>query len=683
MIRIETTQGTLARRGFVDAEAAARVIDHWDDEHEPLLDLLAQSGDPDQALAGLDRLCDRVPGLLSRLTSAPILAHQLIMVLGASNRLTHHLIAHPEHIELLQTELVKVPATALRRELLEATGADPELSVPIATETTGDQLRIAYRGALLRIAARDLCAAEPIEAVVDVADELSDLADATLEAALSISRLKLGENALKTRLAVVGLGKCGAQELNYVSDVDVLFVAEPVLDADGTPLISNDQAVQIATRMAAEMTRICSAHTSAGTIWEVDAALRPEGKAGQLVRTLASHRIYYQKWAKTWEFQAMLKARPSAGDLELGRDFVEMISPMVWRVAERENFVADTQAMRKRVVAHIPHRDQGRELKLGEGGLRDVEFSVQLLQLVHGRVDERLRSPGTLPALKALVDNGYVGREDGKGFALAYRFLRTLEHRIQLFNLRRTHILPDNENDLRRLGRSLGYVDPVAELLSTWRHCAQRVRRLHERLFYSPLLDTVARIPSTELRLNTDAAVDRLKALGYADPSAALRHIAALSQGVTRQAEIQRQLLPAMLGWFAEAPSPDHGLLAFRQVSEALGTTPWYLRALRDEGAMAERLARILASSRYAVQLLTRAPQTVQMLAQDEELRPRSLADLQVEMQAAAHRHESPAAAIEAVRAIRRRELFRVAAGDILGLNDIHTVGAALTDLAS
>ena len=671
MIRIETTQGTLARRGFVDAEAAERVIDHWDDEYEPLLDVLAQCADPDHALTSLDRLCERVPGLLSRLIATPVLARQLIMVLGASNKLTLHLLAYPEHIELLTDRLVKVPATALRRELLEATGADPESTTPIATDPTGDQLRIAYRGALLRIAARDMCAPEPLEAFADIADELSDLADATLEAALSISRLKLGENALKTRLAVVALGKCGAQELNYVSDVDVLFVAEPAVDSDGTPLITNDQAVQIATRMAAEMTRICSAHTAAGTIWEVDAALRPEGKAGQLVRTLASHRIYYEKWAKTWEFQAMLKARPAAGDLELGQAFVDLVAPMVWSAAERENFVADTQAMRKRVVAHIPARDQGRELKLGEGGLRDVEFSVQLLQLVHGRVDERLRTRATLPALKILIDNGYVGREDGKGFALAYRFLRTLEHRIQLYQLRRTHLLPNNDHDLRRLGRSLGYKDPVKELLSTWRHTSQRVRRLHERLFYSPLLDTVAKISSNDLRLTPDAALDRLKALGYADPTAALRHIAALSQGVTRQAEIQRQLLPAMLGWFAEAPNPDHGLLAFRQVSEALGTTPWYLRALRDEGAMAERLARILASSRYAVELLKRAPQTVQMLADDQELRPRSLAELKAEMHAAAGRQSSSVAAVEAIRAIRRRELFRVAAGDLLGENDV------------
>ena len=275
--------------------------------------------------------------------------------------------------------------------MLEAVDADPDAELPVATEPTGDGLRLAYRAMILRIAARDLCAPEPIEAMPQVADELSDLADATLEAALAIARAKVGDNALKTRLAVVGLGKCGAQELNYVSDVDVLFVAEPALDSDGEPLLASDAAITTATRMAAELTRICSAHTKAGTIWEVDANLRPEGRSGQLVRTLASHETYYQKWAKTWEFQAMLKARPSAGDLELGQAFVDMVAPLVWTSAERENFVSDSQAMRKRVVAHIPARDAGRELKLGEGGLRDVEFSVQILQLVHGRADERLR----------------------------------------------------------------------------------------------------------------------------------------------------------------------------------------------------------------------------------------------------------------------------------------------------
>jgi glutamate-ammonia-ligase adenylyltransferase len=308
---------------------------------------------------------------------------------------------------------------------------------------------------------------------------------------------------------------------------------------------------------------------------------------------------------------------------------------------------------------------------------------VQLLQLVHGRVDDRLRSRSTLQALRALIDHGYVGREDGKGFGLAYQFLRTLEHRIQLQHLRRSHVLPTQESDLRRIGRSMRYPNAVDGLLNTWRSTANRVQQLHRRLFYSPVLDAVAGIRSAELRLTAEAARDRLKALGYEDPSAALRHIEALSNGLSRRAEIQRQLLPAMLGWFADAPNPDAGLLAFRQTSDALGNTPWYLRALRDEGAMAERFARILASSRYAVGLLRRAPQSVQMLADDHELIPRSFEHLRAEMSAAAGRQQNAQAAVEAIRAIRRRELFRIAAGDLLGRNDVLEVGDALTDLAS
>jgi [glutamine synthetase] adenylyltransferase / [glutamine synthetase]-adenylyl-L-tyrosine phosphorylase len=379
----------------------------------------------------------------------------------------------------------------------------------------------------------------------------------------------------------------------------------------------------------------------------------------------------------------MLKARPSAGDRELGQEFVDMISPMVWRAGERDHFIADAQAMRLRVIDHIPGKISDRELKLGTGGLRDVEFSVQLLQLVHGRVDDRLRSRSTLAALRSLVDHGYVGREDGKRFALAYQFLRSLEHRIQLHRLRRTHVLPTAENDLRRIGRSLHYSDPVDGLLSTWRSTAKRVQALHRRLFYSPVLDAVASLPSEDLRLTTEAAQDRLKALGYEDPQAALRHIEALSNGVSRRAEIQRQLLPAMLGWFADGPNPDHGLLAFRQTSDALGNTPWYLRALRDEGQLAQRFARILASSRYAVSLLRRAPQSVQMLTDDHELVPRSFERLRSEMSAAARRQSSAQAAVEAIRAIRRRELFRIAAGDLLDVSDVLQVGDALTDLAS
>jgi glutamate-ammonia-ligase adenylyltransferase len=202
-------------------------------------------------------------------------------------------------------------------------------------------------------------------------------------------------------------------------------------------------------------------------------------------------------------------------------------------------------------------------------------------------------------------------------------------------------------------------------------------------LFYSPLLEAVARIPSEAVRLTSYGAEVRLRALGYADPKAALRHIEALSQGLSRQAEIQRQLLPAMLGWFTAGPNPDHALLAFRQVSEAMGRTHWYLRALRDGDAMAERLARILSSSRYTVELMMRAPQSVGMLADASSLEPRDRGEILAEMRASAKRHDDVAVAVEHIRAVRRRELLRLAMADILGLIDLTTVGVGLSELVS
>ncbi|MDG4865853.1 bifunctional glutamine-synthetase adenylyltransferase/deadenyltransferase, partial [Streptomyces sp. T-3] len=307
--------------------------------------------------------------------------------------------------------------------------------------------------------------------------------------ALAIARAAAPADAALCRLAVIAMGKCGGHELNYVSDVDVIFVGEPADGAD------ENKAMQAATRLASHMMRICSETTVEGTIWPVDANLRPEGRNGPLVRTLSSHLAYYQRWAKTWEFQALLKARPVAGDPELGEEYVETLAPLVWQASERDNFVSDVQKMRRRVVATIPAAEVERELKLGPGGLRDVEFAVQLLQLVHGRSDTSLRSGSTLEALGALAAGGYVGRADAAQLDEAYRFLRAMEHRIQLHRLRRTHLMPEDERDLRRLGRSLGLrTDPVAELNRAWRRHASVVRRLHEKLFYRPLLDAVAQL---------------------------------------------------------------------------------------------------------------------------------------------------------------------------------------------
>ena len=682
--RPSTTKGHLIRLGFLEPDQSLEHLAALAGAAAPLLALVGRTADPDLALAALVRLVDaagRQSGqaeadrLLQALVDDEGTAMRLLSVLGASAALAEHLARHPEHWrELTDPTLgsTRPAAYFVREGLLRAVGADPRDDDPVATKPDAeavDALRVEYRRVLLRLASRDLT---HHLAVDDAAAELSDLAAGTLDAALAVARQRVGEAAGWTRLAVIAMGKCGGHELNYVSDVDVVFVHEAAEGADET------NALKVASQLAGHLMRVCSDQTGEGTIWPVDAALRPEGKAGPLTRTLASHRGYYERWASTWEFQALLKARAVAGDLDLGRQYVAMVQPLVWVAVERDGFVADTQAMRRRVIAHIPAHHAERQLKLGSGGLRDVEFAVQLLQLVHGRTDPEIRQPTTLSALAELTRHGYVGREDGEALSRAYAFLRTLEHRIQLFALRRTHVVPEDERSLHRLGRSMGYLkEPVETLDQEWQHHRREVRRLHEKLFYRPLLTAVARLAGDEARLTPEAATERLAALGFADPDAALRHLEALTSGVTRTANIQRQLLPAMLDWFAEAPDPDAGLFGFRKLSEALGRTPWYLKTLRDEGQVAERLAKLLATSRYVSDLLEKEPAGVRMLGED--LTPLEAEPIVEEMLSAAGRREEPEPAVRAIRAVRRRELFRVAAGDTLGLTDVADVGAALS----
>ena len=794
--------GWLARMGFADVPRAERELAGLGlagDDH-PLLAALARAPDPDLALAGLAQIAERDKSLVSGLTQDPAFRTRLIAVLGVSKALADHLARHPADSAVLRgRDADRRPDPGqVRAELLRAVGADPDDRVP--TAAVGDAatdpaglLAAAYRRGVLHLAARDLTGVITID---EAAAELADLADAVLDSALAVARAELPAEhpaeaaaARTARLAIVAMGKCGARELNYASDVDVIFVAEPPelpgpAESAGPAgqadeQISEEAALGAATRLAAGLIRVCERTTPEGAIFPVDPNLRPEGRQGPLVRTLASHLAYYDRWAKTWEFQALLKARPAAGDRDLGERYAKAVAPLVWHASQRENFVEDVQAMRRRVVATLPKNMAGRELKLGPGGLRDIEFAVQLLQLVHGSADDRLRVPATLPALAALADGGYVGRADADDLAQAYRFLRQTEHLLQLYQLRRTHTLPTDPAVLRRLGRAMrqsnsanpvfpngpfvplnaapsplarpqpgpgvspgpaqpgpglppdfrspgpgspgraqpGFepspgprqspassaTSPEEAFTQAWVRHAQQVRRLHEKLFYRPLLDAVAKLPSGAARLTPDAARARLEALGYRDPAGALRHIEALTSGLRRRAAIQRTLLPVLLGWFADAAEPDAGLLAFRQVSEALGETPWFLRLLRDETKAAERIACVLASSRYATGLLLRAPEAVAIFADDAELIPKTADALRAEMLAAARRHAAdlaPANAINttrpattsaadaeqaavAIRSLRRRELLRVAAADVLGLIGLAETAEALTAITT
>ncbi|WP_231928132.1 bifunctional [glutamine synthetase] adenylyltransferase/[glutamine synthetase]-adenylyl-L-tyrosine phosphorylase [Devriesea agamarum] len=742
------SHGALARLGFSDTTRAQRFL------ADPLLATmseaslrrLADSIDPDQALIALLRLAESANRTQTETTpqSSGAQSHRdpdyhkvfrallraennapeqdacirMMRILGGSVALGDVLARHPSILMLLASDEspFEVSADDIRRDILTAVGADPDERIPVATLSGRqgcDALRIAYYRRLITIAAWDLSSDDPVAMQPSVSEALADLAGASLEAALAIARAQTPQHE-RVRLAILAMGKTGARELNYISDVDVLYVAAPApaselcspsdavtetgpgqadahscgaepsrttsLSSQDSPLSSDDEVLEIAGALARQVARICSERTAEGALWQVDANLRPEGKDGPLVRTLDSYARYYRRWAESWEFQALLKARCVAGDRELGQGLEDLTRPMVWQASFREGFVEDTRAMRRRVVDHIPRREVDRNVKLGPGGLRDVEFTVQLLQMVHGRGDDTVRARGTLTALRQLCDGGYIARHHASELDESYRFLRTVEHRLQLARMRRTQVLPTAENDIRRLSRGVG-LDQL-DFLTAYDRIRRRVRHLHEEIFYRPLLLTASNLSDDQVRLSPQAARDRLAAIGYRDPAKAVQHIQSLTKGISRRAAIQRQLLPSFLEWFAEGIDPDLGLLSFRKLSDEIGSAHWYLALLRDSGSAARHLTRILSSSRFVAGQLEKIPDGVRWLARADDLVPLNREALQAEFTAVIRRLDTVDEAADLLRRTRNRELLRVAMAHLLGRLTPAQVAAALTDLA-
>lgn len=649
--------------------------DHDDQAHVDLLWALSRAPDPDAALLALVRLSENPDAGWDELGAALLtersLRGRLFGVLGSSLALGDHLIAQPQSWKLLRGN-VKLPTHDELCAMFTAR-VDEALAAPGSAMM---RLRTLYRDRLLVLAGLDLAATvedEPVVPFTVVAAHLSDLADAALAAALRVAENSVCGDRPPPRLAVIAMGKCGARELNYVSDVDVIFVGE--------------NADTLTTRVASEMLRLASE-----AFFQVDAGLRPEGRSGELVRTVESHIAYYQRWAKTWEFQALLKARRAVGDVELAERYLAALMPMVWVACEREDFVVEVQAMRRRVEQLVPAEVRGREIKLGSGGLRDVEFAVQLLQLVHGRSDESLHVASTVDALAALGHGGYIGREDAANLTASYEFLRLLEHRLQLQRLKRTHLLPeaDDEEAVRWLARAAhirpdGRHDAAGVLREELRHQNLRVSQLHAKLFYQPLLESIGPA-GLEIGhgMTAEAAERQLAALGYEGPQTALKHMSALVNLSGRRGRVQSVLLPRLLNWMSYAPDPDGGLLAYRRLSEALSGESWYLATLRDKPAVARRLMHVLGTSAYVPDLLMRAPRVIQDYGDTPsgpkllETDPASVARALV---ASAGRYSDPVRAIAGARTLRRRELARIASADLLGMLELTDVCQALTSV--
>ena len=545
--------------------------------------------------------------------------------------------------------------TRASRSLTRLVASDPgaaavlsDVDRRVALDPAGPQdVAVWQNRELLRIAARDLMRFDSLEVVTAA---LSNMASDVLQAACALADAE--------EVAVIGMGKLGALELNYSSDIDVMVVGGDAPKA----------------RRVLEIARSC---------FRVDAALRPEGRDGPLTRSLESYETYWRRWASHWEFQALLKARPVAGNTSLGQAFADAASGHLWTHAFDAVALRELRDLKARAEQQL--EQQGltrREIKRGRGGIRDVEFAVQLLQLVHGGDDPTLRVPATLVALEALAEGGYVASADAQALAEAYRFLREVEHRLQLVDLQQVHELPTEPEATRRLAQVMGFTEQAGrsatEAFETelTRHRAA-ARAIHERLFFRPLLEAFSGRSPT---LREDAAAVRISAFGFTELERTRAALTELSTGLTRSSRLMSQLLPLLLEWLSDSPDPDLGLLGLRAIATRPHGASRLTDVCRDSPEAARRLCLLLGTTPLLRAGFERHPQLLSDLAGNSPMRVPSRESLQGRAKAAWQHGVDERR--RGLRIVRDEEVARLAARDILGLDDVAATARSLTCLA-
>lgn len=570
--------------------------------------------DPAAAEALLGRFAER--GNAERALAASTEGAALLAALGGHSTYLADLAVR-ESVTLLRL-VERGPDAAFALALDPLGRADPEASRPQVAAL----LRQAKRQAALIAAAADLAGLWPLDRVTGA---LSDLADACtdyacahlLREAQARGDLKLAGGGARhdpratgrgSGLVVLGMGKLGGRELNYSSDIDLMVLYDPVAAA-----YDADRAGAIYVRLARDLVRLLEDRTEDGYVFRTDLRLRPDPAATPLAVSLPAAITYYESMGQNWERAAMIKARPVAGDRALGDAFLREIRPFVWRRHLDFAAVADIHSIKRQIHAHKGARGAhaqvqvaGHDVKLGRGGIREIEFSTQVLQLIWGGRDPALRDPTTLGALAALVAAGRIERRTAADMADAYVFLRNVEHRLQMVADRQTHRLPEDEEGLARIASFLGFDGREAFAAALTGHLT-RVERCYASLFESaPDLGAAEGAGGSLVFTGVEddpATIATLRGLGFQNPSAIAGMVRAWHHGRTRATRSERarelltEVMPALLAAFGRQPQPDQALMRLDAAFHRMQAGVQALSLLHRNPALLDRLAFVLGAS--------------------------------------------------------------------------------------
>jgi glutamate-ammonia-ligase adenylyltransferase len=647
-----------------------------------LLQHLGASPDPDMALNNLERLASAVLDrhAFYRLLGDHPEALPVQVALGASSQfLADTLVRSPQIFPWLLDPAVM---TSRRREAMheEIAAACRPFRTP---EARSGALRRAKRRELCRIGLRDILGDADL---VVTTQELSDLADACLAQAWAVVEPPLVEQYGRPRhgageataFAVIALGKHGGEELNYSSDIDLCFVYEAEGQTEGPEVVSNRAFF---TRGSERLLAMLTEMTEEGMVYRVDLRLRPEGTGGPLALPLDAYRQYHDVRGAMWERQALIKARPAAGDERLGRAFVALARTIAYRPGLERAAVAEIRAMKYRIDRLLRARGrQERHVKLGVGGIRDVEFHVQALQLLYGAQDPWLQGRNTLRTLHRLAERGYLSWEESGGLARAYVFLRTVEHRLQILHALQTHTLPADPAELTKLARRLGYAGGAetarTRFLADYDATRRTVRAAFEEFFAAP--DARAMEPPWD--------AGRISAVGFADPARARQNLQLLWEGPPlvpaprALRAVLATLLPAALDALRTVPDCDAALDALERFVAAAGPRTAYLTRLAREPDLLGRVLTFFTRSERLSQVLITRPELLDELADPERVGPRRSA------RALRARFAGfPAPGLDGpdrLRLFKQAEELRIAWQDLVGGSSLAEVGWALTELA-